>query len=293
MVISQLRFRKYLDRDNCTSPVDVAAVARLPNWQSLPAQLAEGECDILMIHREEGLIVGEIKSFGGGDYFSHQPESQQNQMIVNKVEKAVKVLNNQETALRRLVSDLNITITKTVIFPNITSTHLLRALVNTPMAQVSVSVSTSISSLFPSFTHDMKSGTSEYVPVVGGAHTLANTPIHCDCCANITEPTNNTPVAQANLSMSVSVHSLQCTVDTNAVTCMPVTMAVHTCDALYLHITDVGKCVSVSIHNFQSITVTNTVTLADMSIHTLQCIMDTHKHVVRLPYIDVGNSTRY
>ena len=168
MVISQLRFRKYLDRDNCTSPVDVAAVARLPNWQSLPAQLAEGECDVLMIHRGHGLILGEIKSFGGGDYFSHQPESQQNQMVMVKVEKAVMVLNNQETTLRRLVSDLNITITKTVILPYLTSVQLLRALTNTPAAQVSVFVSMSISPLFhqhTSFTQEENSSTSEHVHV--------------------------------------------------------------------------------------------------------------------------------
>ena len=140
MVISQLRFRKYLDRDNCTNPVDVAAVARLPNWQSLPAQLAEGECDVLVIHREQGLIVGEIKSTGGGDYFSHQPESEQNRMIVKRVKEAVTQLNNQETALRRLVSDLNIPITRTLITPSLASAQLLRALTNTPVAQVSVSV---------------------------------------------------------------------------------------------------------------------------------------------------------
>ena len=79
MVISQLRFRKYLDSANCTNPVDVAAVARLPNLQSLPAQLGErlreGECDVLMIHREQGLIVGKIRSTEGGDFFSSQPES--------------------------------------------------------------------------------------------------------------------------------------------------------------------------------------------------------------------------
>ena len=144
MLISQLRFRKYLDRDNCTNPVDVATVASLPNWQSLPAQLAEGECDVLVIHREQGLIVGEIISTGGGDFFSRQPESQQNQVIVNRVEKAVKQLNNQGTALRRLVSDLNITITKILITPSLTSAQLLRALTNTPVAQVSVSVSVSL-----------------------------------------------------------------------------------------------------------------------------------------------------
>ena len=152
MVISQLRFRKYLDRDNCANPVDVAAVASLPNWQSLDERLREGKCDVLMIHRRHGLIVGDIKSAGGGDYFSHQPESQQNQMIMDKVEKAVKQLNNKETALRCLVSDLNITVKKILILPFLTSAQLLRALTNTPVAQVSVSVSVSLCTLFLQYT---------------------------------------------------------------------------------------------------------------------------------------------
>ena len=179
MVISQLRFRKYLDRENCTSPVDVATVARLPNWQSLPADLAEGECDVLVIHREQGLIVGEVKSTGGGDFFSRQPENQQNQMIVNKVEKAVKQLNNKEIALRRLASDLNIAITKTIISPFLTSAQLLRALTNTPVAQVSVSVSVSLCTLFHQYTAFIHGDTSGYLNVgVGTQYFISIVDIH-------------------------------------------------------------------------------------------------------------------
>ena len=69
-----------------------------------------------------------------------------------RVEKAVKVLNNQETALRRLVSDLNIPITRTLITPSLTSAQLLRALTNTPVAQVSVSASVSLCTLFHQYT---------------------------------------------------------------------------------------------------------------------------------------------
>ena len=141
MVISQLKFRKYLDQGSCTNPVDIAAAAGLPNWQSLPAQQVDRECDVLMINRRQGIIVGEIKSIGGGDYFKSQPESQQNEIIMNKVEKAVTQVSEQETALRHLVSDLNITITRTLILPNVTSSQLLRALANMPVEQVSVFMS--------------------------------------------------------------------------------------------------------------------------------------------------------
>ena len=184
MVISQLIFRKYLDRDNCTSPVDVATVDRLPNRQSLPAQLAEGECDVLVIHRRQGLILGEVKSVGGSDDFSRQSKSQQNQIIVNKVQRAVEQLNNQETALRRLVSDLNIPITRTLITPSLTSAQLLRALTNTPVAQVSVSVSVSLCTLFHQYTAFIHGDTGGYVDVGVGTQYFIST-VHTHQLTNV------------------------------------------------------------------------------------------------------------
>ena len=83
IVISQLLFRKYLD--NLTSPVERAAAARVPSVRALPAQQVDRECDVLMINRRQGIIVGEIKSVGGSNYFKSQPESQQNRIIMNKV----------------------------------------------------------------------------------------------------------------------------------------------------------------------------------------------------------------
>ena len=141
MVISQLMFRKYLD--NCTNPVEIAAAARLPSAGALPVQLEDGECDLMIIHRQQGLVVGEIKSVGGGSYFQTQPESQQHGVIVRKVRAAVGQVNNQETALRHLVSDLNIAVTKTLFFPNVTAAQLLQALTNSPVAQVRVSMHSS------------------------------------------------------------------------------------------------------------------------------------------------------
>ena len=146
MVISQLMFRKYLD--NCTNPVEIAASARLPSAGALPVQLEDGECDLMIIHRQQGLIVGEIKSVGGGSYFQTQAESQQHWVIVKKVRAAVEQVNNQETALRHLVSDLNIAVTKTLLFPNVTAEQLLRALTNSPVAQVRVSMSVLFANTF-------------------------------------------------------------------------------------------------------------------------------------------------
>ena len=131
-------FRKYLD--NCTNPVEAAAAAGLPSARTLPVQLKDGEGDIVVVHRQQGVIVGEIKYVGGSSYFQSQPQSQQHGVIVKKVEAAVKQIDNQATALRHLVSDLNITVTKTLILPHLTQAQLLQALTSTPVAQVSVSM---------------------------------------------------------------------------------------------------------------------------------------------------------
>ena len=136
VVISQLLFRKYLD--DRTNPVNLAASARLPSVMELSAHLTEGECDILIIHREQGIIAGEIKSVGGSAYFNSQPMSQQNRIITKKVEEAVNQVNNQATVLRHVVSDLNITVNRLLIFPNLSSAQLKRALRRTPVAQVNV-----------------------------------------------------------------------------------------------------------------------------------------------------------
>ena len=136
VVVSQLFFRKYLD-DN-TNPIHVAAAARLPSVWTLPEQLTEGECDILIIHRQHGIVVGEIKSVGRGAFFNSQADSQQNRMIVDKVAAAMRQINNQEMVLRHLVSDLSVTVSRILIFPNLSSAQLLKALTNTPAAQVSV-----------------------------------------------------------------------------------------------------------------------------------------------------------
>ena len=131
VVVSQLKFRQYLD--NVTNPL---AAWRLPRVQSLPPHLADGECDLLIIHRTRGLIVGEIKSVGASAHFASLPESQRQQTITSKVEAAVNQLNNQGLVLAHLVQDLNVGVTKRLILPFVTSAQLLQAVNGTPVAQV-------------------------------------------------------------------------------------------------------------------------------------------------------------
>ncbi|XP_076446982.1 uncharacterized protein LOC143284199 isoform X2 [Babylonia areolata] len=134
MVISQMQFRKYLDNqtnpERLLNPLHAAAIAQLPTVRdpSTAQHIADGECDIIIIHRQHGLIVGEVKSVGN-TYLSHQPPSVQNQAIKGKVEKALSQVRNQAAALKHLIRDLPaIRITTTLMLPNINSAQLHLAL---------------------------------------------------------------------------------------------------------------------------------------------------------------------
>ena len=133
VVVSQLLFRQYLD--NVTNPLVAAA---LPTVQQLSPQLGDGECDVLIIHKEKGVIVGEIKSVGAGAYFTRQPESQRQQTITRKVTAAVKQLNNQGQVLGHLVGDLKVRVTKTLILPYVSAAQLFQAVHGTQTAQVRI-----------------------------------------------------------------------------------------------------------------------------------------------------------
>ncbi|XP_076437877.1 uncharacterized protein LOC143277035 [Babylonia areolata] len=141
MVISQLQFRKYLDNqtnpERLSNPLHAAAIAQLPaiGDLALPQNIADGECDIIIVHRHYGLIVGEVKSVGN-TFLSLQPPSVQHQAIVGKVGKGVKQVKNQARALRHLLRDLPaVRVTATLLLPNITSAQLLSALHTCPQVE--------------------------------------------------------------------------------------------------------------------------------------------------------------
>nr|KAG5701746.1 hypothetical protein BaRGS_004348 [Batillaria attramentaria] len=126
MVLSQLEFRKYLD--NQVDPITVAATRLLPR----PATLGnpDGDFDILMVSRQYGLVVGEVKSVG------HKPKYTTDQAIVKTVQKAVKQLKKADVTLRQLVSDLApVNVTRILMLPNITSQQLMTALSTDPQTE--------------------------------------------------------------------------------------------------------------------------------------------------------------
>nr|KAG5694404.1 hypothetical protein BaRGS_017437 [Batillaria attramentaria] len=126
MVLSQLQFRKYLD--NQVDPITAAATRLLPRPATLG--IRDGDLDILLVSRQYGLIVGEVKSVG------HKPKYTTDQATVKTVQKAVKQLKKADVTLRQLVSDLApINVTRILMLPNITSQRLMTALSTDPQTE--------------------------------------------------------------------------------------------------------------------------------------------------------------
>ncbi|KAL8602626.1 hypothetical protein ACOMHN_017362 [Nucella lapillus] len=132
-IISSLRFQNYLH--NPANPLHAAAIAQLPSIDdpSIPQNLRNGECDLIIIHRTYGLLIGEIKPVGRNDFFRKQTPDKQTQIITDKIRKAVKQLENQHRALSHLVRDLPpIRISMTLLLPNVSSSQLQSALSASP-----------------------------------------------------------------------------------------------------------------------------------------------------------------
>nr|KAG5694433.1 hypothetical protein BaRGS_017466 [Batillaria attramentaria] len=126
MVLSQLQFREYLD--NQVDPITAAASRLLPRPATLG--IRDGDLDILLVSRQYGLVVGEVKSVG------HKPKYTTDQAIVKTVQKAVKQLKKADVTLRQLVSDLApVNVTRILMLPNITSQRLMTALSTDPQTE--------------------------------------------------------------------------------------------------------------------------------------------------------------
>lgn len=124
MVISQLQFGLYLNK-----PSYAAAAARLPRAINLPESYRQGDFDVLILHSKYGLVTGEVKSVGDNFTRLQMTEQKEDEVVVKVVVKAVKQLNKAKAVLEHLVSDLpGLAITKVLLFPNITSVRLVRAL---------------------------------------------------------------------------------------------------------------------------------------------------------------------
>lgn len=134
VMLSQLQFGDYLGEE-----AYAAATALLPQSKNLQRfaaddqssrkDLSRGDFDILIINRDYGLIVCEIKALrdrpseegGCGDFLS---------IIKKRIKKAVEQMTKARLMLRHLVSDLapDLTIRVSLVLPNVTRQDIMQAL---------------------------------------------------------------------------------------------------------------------------------------------------------------------
>nr|KAG5688043.1 hypothetical protein BaRGS_003589 [Batillaria attramentaria] len=124
-VISQLNYADYLNK-----PSYAQAAQQLPRPVDLPPKHKHGDFDILIIHRNYGIIIGEIKSVGLKDGELNITQAQSDAAVAKRVGKAVKQLNKSERVIKHLVSDIapGLSVNKTIILPYVTSSQLQRVL---------------------------------------------------------------------------------------------------------------------------------------------------------------------
>ena len=132
-ILSELNFKDYLNK-----PFYAKATAKLPKPATLPKHDRhigkQGDFDVLLIHRQHGLLVGEVKSVGRSEAGRADAD------VTRVLDKAVKQLDKSEAVARHLVSDIapDLAVRKTFFLPYVSCVQLQRVLAATPkLAQVS------------------------------------------------------------------------------------------------------------------------------------------------------------
>jgi hypothetical protein len=126
VVISQLEFRRYLDKQ--TDPISAAVCDNLPRPDRV---LPDGEVDALVMHSKYGLIPMELKAVWGDTSWTQTASPQDlHTALVNTVDKAIKQLDKNMQRLQHAVSDMPpVHIAPTLVLQNVTRWQLGRALV--------------------------------------------------------------------------------------------------------------------------------------------------------------------
>ncbi|XP_070207989.1 uncharacterized protein [Littorina saxatilis] len=209
-VLSELNFKDYLNK-----PFYAKQTSKLPKPGNIPAKDRhhgkQGDFDVLLIHRQYGILVGEVKSVG------KTRASQVDVEVIRVLQKAVKQLDKCEVHARHMVSDIasELTVRKTLFLPYVSSSQLRRVL---------------------SASEQLKEAICRSL----GA-TTAEEAIQLVCCSDMMSHVATfwdvTPAVLANLSTWWKLR-MACTVDTQLT------------DELYLDIVSrcVGPATSVNVH---------------------------------------------
>ncbi|KAK7105175.1 uncharacterized protein [Littorina saxatilis] len=217
-ILSQLQFGSYLNQ-----PAYAAAAKQLPRPKDL-AQDRQGDFDFLLIHRQHGILIGELKSVGKTKGASNETVPPADPFLAQKVKQAVKQLDKSERVVRHLVSDIGpcMTVKKTLFLPYISSAQLERVLDNDEQLEQAVCQS------------------------LGAANTAEALKLCC-CSDQLSQPASYWHVTPAVLSQLSTwwQHRMACTVDTQLT------------DQLYLDIVArfVGPATTVSVPCYNNVRV--------------------------------------
>ncbi|XP_070203221.1 uncharacterized protein [Littorina saxatilis] len=217
-ILSQLQFGSYLNQ-----PAHAAAAKQLPRPKDL-AQDRQGDFDFLLIHRQHGILIGELKSVGKKKGASNETHPPADPFLAKKVKQAVKQLDKSERVVRHLVSDIGpgMTVKKTLFLPYISSAQLERVLDNDEQLEQAVCQS------------------------LGAANTAEAVQLCC-CSDQLSQPASYWHVTPAVLSQLSTwwQHRMACTVDTRLT------------DQLYLDIVArfVGPATTVSVPCYNNVRV--------------------------------------
>ncbi|XP_070202899.1 uncharacterized protein [Littorina saxatilis] len=218
-VVSELNFKDYLNK-----PFYAKHTGKLPKPANLPKELRhhgkQGDFDILVIHRQYGIMIGEIKSVGKTE------ASREDTEVVKVIDKAVKQLDKCEVHARHMVSDIapGLTVRKTLFLPFVSHTQLRRILNDKNNSKLQQAVCQSL-----------------------GAANTAEAIQLCCCSDKLSQPASYWHVTPAVLSQLSTwwQHRMACTVDTRLT------------DQLYLDIVArfVGPATTVSVPCYNGVRV--------------------------------------
>ena len=124
----RLQFNQYLDE-----PCYIHSGRKLPKPQDLKKQnMDRGDFDLLMIHRQYGLVACEIKSVE--DSFGTLPKSEEekDKILARKIQQAAKQLHKSGEVLKHLLGDLTSPprVRKCLMLSSIPTEQLQRVLQN-------------------------------------------------------------------------------------------------------------------------------------------------------------------
>ncbi|XP_070183023.1 uncharacterized protein [Littorina saxatilis] len=190
-ILSQLNFGDYLNQ-----PAYAAAAAQFPRPSDKDTQqtkYSDGEADFVLIHRQHGILIGELKTVGRWQKDVNNPQPPADADVAKRVTKAVKQLDRSETVVRHLVSDVSpgMTVRKTLFLPYVSTEQLQRVLDNDPQLEQAVCRSL-------------------------GAGSAADAVLVCCCSDQLSQPASYWHVTPAVLSQLSTwwQHRMACTVDT-------------------------------------------------------------------------------